>query len=650
MSKTPENIGRYGIIEMLGKGAMGVVYKAMDPNIDRVVAIKAIHESEFAEASEGEELIARFKREIQTAGLLTNANIVTIYDGGKDNELHWIAMEYVDGPSLRKVIADNISLSFEDILTMIIKICNAMDFAHRRQVIHRDLKPANILLTKEWEPKIADFGIARVESSTMTKTGVILGTPSYMSPEQVTGQRLDSRSDIFSIGIILYELVTRERPFIGDSPTSIMYKIVHSDPVAPTDLNPALPIEITHILGKALAKRPKDRYAAAGEMASDLASLLKSDIDVAMTQPRIDMETTAMDASNVLSTFDSYQGVEAPPVEEKRKSSIFPKFLIALVILIVLAGGTYGLYLYKPEWFEGILTAVKQATPAQDITKTLRFRANEEDAAVYIDGQPAGIANGSDITITRQANTTVAIRIEKDCFEPVTDAVVIDNPDTLLRDEYVLERSKRSIQITGEAEGINVSVNGQNIGTTPATFEIECGINYDITARANGYHNFSGTLNSESIGDDNTYILEMESIVQGTVRFLGDYPVTILNSRGRTIKRNAGTLSLPPGNYDITLTNPEIFLKISRSITIKEGVTSSLELPQTGSLSISVIPASGFTIKINGYEHDDRFDLRNLRVAAQEHEVIVTWGDITKTETVTVAPGENKRLGINNKQ
>jgi serine/threonine-protein kinase len=269
-------LGRYEVLNELGKGAMGVVYLAKDPVIGRLVAIKTIKNSQSGEDdSESREFRERFVREAQTAGILSHPNIVTIHDIGEDTDSHasFIAMEYIEGRNLKSLLAEKQKFTWDEIADLIAQIAEALDYAHRKGIIHRDIKPANIILTTDSKIKITDFGIAKVASSNLTTTGQFLGTPNYMSPEQVSGAPVDGRSDIFSLGVVLYELLTNRKPFQGDNLTAISYKIVHEDFTPPADLSADIPPEFNPIVARAMAKDPWNRYQRGKDLALALYQL-----------------------------------------------------------------------------------------------------------------------------------------------------------------------------------------------------------------------------------------------------------------------------------------------------------------------------------------------------------------------------------------
>ena len=265
-----KKIGKYEITSILGKGAMGIVYKALDPDINREVAIKTIRFDLISEVTEKEDLMKRFMREAQAAGKLEHPHIITVYDVAREEDLTYIVMQYIEGESLQAKIASHEEYSIGYIIGLMNNLCEALDYAHQNGVIHRDIKPANILIDREGKPFLVDFGVARVETSTLTQTGTTVGTPSYMSPEQVIGKAVDKRSDVFSLGVILYELITGRRPFEGDNITTVIYKIVNEDPSSPSELKKGLPVGFEHVILKALAKNPENRYTSCQEFAAEI--------------------------------------------------------------------------------------------------------------------------------------------------------------------------------------------------------------------------------------------------------------------------------------------------------------------------------------------------------------------------------------------
>jgi len=284
-AKMPEKLGRYEVVRELGKGAMGVVYEGKDPNIGRRVAIKTARREVVEASGMADEMMERFLREAQAAGALNHPNIITIYDAAEENGMAYIAMEFLEGGDLGDIIESKRKLSMEEIVEIGANICEALEVAHSQGVVHRDIKPANILMPTDKPLKVADFGIAHVSDSNLTQDGALIGTPHYMSPEQFMGQKLDGRSDLFSVGNILYELTTGEKPFGGEALSTVMHHVIKTDPVNPTELNFAVPDALAQVIMTSLSKRPAGRYVSGQVMANALRESLKEHPDGAKLSP-----------------------------------------------------------------------------------------------------------------------------------------------------------------------------------------------------------------------------------------------------------------------------------------------------------------------------------------------------------------------------
>ncbi|UCV10995.1 CHASE2 domain-containing protein [Dechloromonas denitrificans] len=268
-------LGRYQIEKELGKGAMGVVYQGRDPKINRVVAIKTMALAQEFDEDELADVKQRFFREAETAGRLNHQNIVTMYDAGEEQDLAYIAMEFLKGRDLMPYTKTSALLPLPATLSIMAQVADALDYAHAQQVVHRDIKPANIMYeVASDQVKVTDFGIARITDSSRTKTGMVLGTPSYMSPEQLAGKKIDGRSDIFSLGVTLYQLCCGQLPFSGDSLAQLMYKIANETQTDILTINPALPQALVDVINKALDKNVVQRYQRAADVATDLRSCL----------------------------------------------------------------------------------------------------------------------------------------------------------------------------------------------------------------------------------------------------------------------------------------------------------------------------------------------------------------------------------------
>jgi len=263
-------VGRYELLEELGRGGMGIVYRARDPQIDRLVAVKLLAPAEGLPAEEVRAQRTRFQREARAAGRLAHPNIVTVYDVGEEQGQGFLVMELLPGESLAQQLRQRHTLPVAEAVPILEQVAAALDYAHAQGIIHRDVKPANLLFTAQGAVKVADFGLAAIQGGSLTSTGHIRGTPCYMAPEQVTGLAVDGRADIFSLGAVLYEMLSGERAFPGDTLSTILYRILHEEPIPLRRLSPAFPEAMDVCVRRALAKNPSARYPRAGDLAGAL--------------------------------------------------------------------------------------------------------------------------------------------------------------------------------------------------------------------------------------------------------------------------------------------------------------------------------------------------------------------------------------------
>ncbi len=322
--------GRYKIVNELGKGAMGVVYKAHDPRIDREIALKVLRQDRVA----SEDFRQRFLKEAKAIGRLSHPNIVTVFDVGQDHETVFIAMELLEGMPLNEM-TEGERLSVEKIVDISAQIAGALDYAHTRGIVHRDIKPTNIIITPEGKVKLTDFGIARFEDPTatqQTQAGEILGTPSYMSAEQVMGKTIDKRSDLYSLGVILYELCIGDRPFKGANLSAVFMAITQETPVPPIKANPSVSPSLSDLIMKSLSKKPEDRFQTGKEMEEALRNNLKD----TMSQEMPD-KTIIVDDQMII-----------PDRYDEKKSPKIGLFALVSMIVIILAVGWY-FYIDKKE-------------------------------------------------------------------------------------------------------------------------------------------------------------------------------------------------------------------------------------------------------------------------------------------------------------
>jgi serine/threonine-protein kinase len=398
---TLDHVGRYKIIGEVGKGAMGVVYKATDPTIGRTVALKTMRVD--VHGIESEEMLQRFRNEAKAAGVMNHGNIVTIYDAGEQDGLFYIAMECIEGVTLHRQLADQRVIPVEGVVEYSRQVCAGLDYAHSHGVVHRDVKPANIMIEANGTVKIMDFGIAKSGGAGMTTAGQVLGTPNYMSPEQVKGRPLDGRSDLFSFGVILYEMVTGERPFTGQNVTTIVYKIVHENPIPPRDLDVTIHPGLSWVITKALAKSPEERYQTGAELVEALKNYKTCGPSGEPTTGVTTRSTASADTSQAAAL-----PPDKPPAEKatkKKASSGWGLFAGAAVVALVLVLGGLAYIRHR-------IDALAQPTAQQQTTaapQTSPPPASEPQPSQTAGAQPASGETGS---LTSGA-TTAAVPASK---------------------------------------------------------------------------------------------------------------------------------------------------------------------------------------------------------------------------------------------
>jgi serine/threonine-protein kinase len=338
----PQKLGKYEIRRELGSGAMGVVYEGWDPGIARRVAIKTVRRDQFDRAEAGE-ILTRFQREAQAAGRLSHPNIVAIYEYGEEadeqgGKVAFIAMEFIEGRELKDYFDATERVALPETGRIMAELLAALGHAHQNGIVHRDIKPANIILLKDGTVKVADFGIARIESSNLTQAGAVLGTPAYMSPEQFMGQTVDGRSDLFSAGVILYQFLTGDKPFTGTL-TTIMHKVLKEEPPAPSELNVQVPRPFDALIKRALAKRPEDRFQTAQEFAAAMSAATQNKAVAADDATLVGADATLANPPPP-PTHSAPAPVAVPPAAENSKpASKLPAYAFAGIAAVALVGG-----------------------------------------------------------------------------------------------------------------------------------------------------------------------------------------------------------------------------------------------------------------------------------------------------------------------
>jgi serine/threonine-protein kinase len=547
-----ERIGRYKIVRELGRGAMGVVYHAIDPNIGRPVAIKTIQLGS-RKPEEQQRLRERLFREARSAGILSHPGIVTIYDVEQQGDLAYIAMEFVDGPTLDQVLSEETPISPTKLLGILSQTAVALDYAHQKGIVHRDIKPANIMIAGDGSAKITDFGIAKITTSDqLTMTGAIVGTPHYMSPEQVQGHPVDGRSDQFSLAVIAYEALTGEKPYTGEHLTTVVYKIVTEEPAAPHRLNSTLAGPIETALRKALAKKPDARYRGCVEFIDALEKACAATKGwKPMARGGSLNEPTLADAPRpsgvtlprgVKPTRLGDTTVTAARGGEKKSSS----FLTVLLATLVTAGLIALIALQAPPWLSQV---GKQEQPESQAEAKPQPPKQEEAPKVEppkqdsipqaVSAAPATPGNPEDEKPSPLGATTPPVEAKS---EPAPR-----------RSVQASSAAVQPITIISSPAGAKAMLDGRSDAacTTPCSVDAAPG-RHTIAVALDGYQ----TEHREV--DVSTGAIEMPAVilraVGGTLMVTSTPPgATVLVNGKATGKTTPAQIALPPGKYTVTI-------------------------------------------------------------------------------------------------
>jgi serine/threonine protein kinase len=427
---TPDSLGKYEVRSTLGRGAMGVVYEGWDPVISRRVAIKTVRLPDPSDAEAQEEL-SRFKREAQAAGRLNHPNVVGVFDYNETAELAYIVMEFVEGRSLKGMVDEQQRMALPIVGRVLSDILDGLAYCHERGVVHRDIKPANIMITPEGQAKIADFGIARIESSSMTQAGTVLGTPAFMSPEQFMGVIVDARTDIYSTGVLLFQLLTGERPFEG-SMTTIMHKVLNTVPPKPSDLAITAPRSLDDVVARAMARRPEDRFPTAGAFKQAMqAALAAPDEDPLGRAPLLPAQedgTIVMTAPRpkpaAAATRPAPAAAAPPPAAPaKAKRSSVP-LLAGIAAIVVIGGGGAAYVLTRPaEPVTGTVAGQVSPPVATNPTTTAANGTTGSTSA------PANATSANTAPTTSTQATTTSSTQRKPDLPPIQNVAPVSPPD-----------------------------------------------------------------------------------------------------------------------------------------------------------------------------------------------------------------------------
>jgi serine/threonine protein kinase len=686
----PKKLGRFEIVREIGRGAMGQVLLAHDPKIDRQVALKTLVASPAVSEEEARETSQRFLREAQAAGRLLHPHIVTIFDVGEDAGLSFIAMEYIDGTTLERHARADSLLPPARLLELMTQAAGALDYAHQAKVIHRDIKPANLMVQEDGSLKVTDFGLAKNPSAGLTQSGVLLGTPSYMSPEQIQGKDLDGRSDLFSLGVVLYELLTGVRPFEADSISTIIYRVLYEDPRPATAHNPALPPAVHAVLEKALAKDPARRYANGAALVADLRKAFSDLPAETLVRPfprptapsgyrpspgtlpaRSALPPTGSIRRPGTSTARTPRGpIPAPPPRALARPTLLahhPIKIVALVLMVIFGlavfprwanrgdrrfappgPGIPGLPAPGPQQAAGVGGAVPPAPAGGRVT--IEVQTRPAGGTVFLDDIPL---QEPKVVLALSDPQTHAIRARSGCLEAIAERSAADLAG--LTGPLVLElRERRQVVAIGsEPPGARLRIDGRDTGKiTPVEIELDACRERTVELRLDGRRRWTKTFSAGQDGDEVAEALKsvaLEPIPRGTVTLPSPKGWTGDVFLGATrVGRTGAPLTLEEGNYTLVVRNDKVFAQTSVPVVIRAGETARpvASFPGLGRLTVQAQP-SNCKVYVDG-AYVDVTPILDLPIAAGDHAVKIVFvpNNATQERRVSIRADKGERVVV----
>jgi len=640
-ARARRRIGKYVITGRIGRGGMGMVYRGYDEVLERDVAVKILT----VEGSEDDEHRKRFEIEAKAAAKLQHPNIVTVFELGEDRGIPFIAMELLPGADLESLLRSGESLLLQEKLDIMGQVCRGLQYAHEHRVIHRDVKPSNIRVLEDGSAKIMDFGIAKLGQTGVTKSGMMVGTVHYMSPEQIRGRPLDGRNDVFSAGVILYELLTGRRPFVGEGPTQILYRIVHDDP-------PPIAAELGEcgdrlkaVVARALAKDPDSRYPSAAALADDLIGVMRSlSASGGAVLPYEAMESVAL-SRRLLKEGRIEEGVQ----RLSEVTELHPQLLEARRALRwarrEAASQTGPAPPEEEDGFPELEATFQAQAPATQVEAetvlqptVLAQPVERPPAAKRIAARPLPSKPGAGGVLWIGAGAAVvALSIggylwlrtpeSKGPPEPAASASPSASPAAVASPVEATSR----LSVSSDPKGASVSVDGKPVpGVTPLELSLSTGQAHRVALSKDGYVSQETRLSPGAWPPEIKLALEPAGPL-GKVVVTSPYPLDV-QWRGRVLARAATSaeVPVPAGRQTLTLVSPAHFLKASVSVEVRAGETAEVAAPQLGTLNIRANP-DNCQVFIDG-TFVDYPPILDRGLAVGSHSVRFEWPDGRRDE------------------